>query len=209
MSSGRAEIALEFLKKWIWTILLLIPALIVAHQFWLSLARNILMAVNYEYPPVISPLLFVLDFIILFVHEAGHTIFGIFGLRFLAIIGGTLMQLLIPFLILASAYWNGQQWLMQFSLFMLGFSWLDTAAYCADAKFQDLPLIGNLPKTAHDFTNMLNALDLLDYYREIAWLFFSIGLLCLLFSLIIPLINTKKPTHVDLSSDLEKAGLDI
>jgi hypothetical protein len=117
------------------------------------------------------------------------------------------MQLLIPTIILISGYWNRQTWLMQLSFFWLGFSCLDSAAYCADAKFQNLPLIGNLPKSAHDFTNLLNALDLLDYYREIAWIMFAIGAFCLLFGLILPILNIKKPTSIDLRADLEKVGL--
>ncbi len=208
MKQESIDIALSFIKKWVWSILLLIPSGIVFHQFWMALARNILMAVKYDYPAIISPFLVVLDFTTLLIHEAGHTIFSIFGFRFITIIGGTLLQLLIPTILLFSGYWNHQKWLMQFSLFWLGFSWLDTAAYCADAKFQDLPLIGNLPKTAHDFTNILNSLDVLDSYREIAWVLFALGSACLFLALILPFINTKKPTSVDLSSDLEKVGLD-
>jgi hypothetical protein len=207
LKKERSDIALGFIKKWVWSMFLLYPSIIVFHQFWKALARNILMAVNYDYPSLISPFLVVLDFTTLLIHEAGHTIFGIFGFRFLGILGGTLMQLLIPTIILISGYWNRQTWLMQLSFFWLGFSCLDSAAYCADAKFQNLPLIGNLPKSAHDFTNLLNALDLLDYYREIAWIMFAIGAFCLLFGLILPILNIKKPTSIDLRADLEKVGL--
>ncbi|MBO6795082.1 MAG: hypothetical protein JJ895_14325 [Balneolaceae bacterium] len=209
MMTDQTEKYLLFAKKWIITALLFIPTILIIHQFWLAIARNILMAVNYEYPLLFAPMLITLDWVTLFIHEAGHTIFGIFGFRFLAILGGTLLQILIPTLILASAYWNRQKWLMQLSLFWLGFSWLDTAAYCSDAKYQNLPLIGNLPKSAHDFTNMLNQMGLLDYYMAIAWILFSIGVACLLVGLFLPLINIKKPAFVDLSSDLEEAGLDI
>ncbi len=206
---NQTEKYLLFAKKWFLSAPLFIPVILIMHQFWMAIARNILMAVNYDYPILFAPLLITLDWVTLFIHEAGHTIFSIFGFRFLAILGGTLLQLLIPTLILASAYWNRQKWLMQLSLFWLGFSWLDTAAYCSDAKYQNLPLIGNLPKSAHDFTNMLTSLDILDYYLPIAWFLFSLGVACLLVGLFLPLINIKKPALVDLSSNLEEAGLDV
>lgn len=202
------EVALKLLKDWWFSLILLVPTLLVFHQFYLALARNILQAVNYEYPPVLSFLYFVLDTVTLFIHEAGHTIFAIFGWEFLAILGGTLLQLLIPFLIGISAWFNNQKVVLQFSLFWFGFSWLDTAAYCADAKFRDLPLIGNLPKSAHDFYNMLSQLELLESYRTIAWVFLIIGCVILLAALLWPLIGHKKTDPVDLSNQLEKVGLD-
>jgi len=203
------ESVIKFLKKWTFSLVLIFPIVVVTHQFWLAIARNILMAVNYSYPGLLSPLLFVLDTVTLIIHEGGHTIFGLFQWRFLTILGGSLLQLLIPFLILASAWWNRQQLLTQFAWFWLGFSWMDTAAYCADAKYRDLPLIGNLPKSAHDFNNMLSMTGLIDHYRTIAWFLFAIGFLCFLAALLWPLIDKEKADLVDLSDQLEKAGLDI
>ncbi len=208
-SFAAKESVIDFTKKWWLSVLLIFPIWLVIHQFYLSLARNILNAVNYNYPPVFDILFFILDTVTLLIHEAGHTLFGVFGLEFLAILGGTLLQLLIPFLLFISGWFNSQKVLIQCSLFWLGFSWMDTAAYCADAKFRDLPLIGNLPKSAHDFYNMLTQLGALENYRTIAWLLFLIGLICLLLSLLWPVIKHRKTDLADLSNQLEKAGLDI
>lgn len=198
----------KFLGNWWFSLFLIYPIWIITDQFWLTLARNILMAINYNYPPILGFLFFIINTITLLIHEAGHTIFGVFGWNFLAILGGTLMQLLIPFSILITAWWKHQIIVAQTMWFWLGFSWMDTAAYCADAKFQNLPLIGNLPKSAHDFSNLLSMTGLLDQYRFIAWIFFSVGIICFLIALIWPAVMQKKARTVDLRDQLERAGLD-
>ena len=119
-----------------------------------------------------------------------------------------MLQLLIPFLLLISTLLNQQMKATQFSIFWLGFSWLDTAAYCADAKFRDLPLIGNLSESAHDFYNLLSMLDILESYRTIAWLFYVIGLISLIAGVLFPLFQRKRKDRLDLSDQLEKVGLD-
>ncbi|MCG8373014.1 MAG: hypothetical protein MI700_05755, partial [Balneolales bacterium] len=174
-----------------------------------ALFRNILWAVNYDYPGILFPLMFVIDNTTLILHEGGHSIFGLFGWRFLGVAGGTLMQLLIPFAIFISAWLKNQKTIAQFFLFWLGFSWMDTAAYCMDARFQQLPLIGNLPKSAHDFTNLMNMTGLMDHYIFIAWTFFFIGFLILILSLLWPgFYQQKQSGYIDLETELEKAGLD-
>jgi hypothetical protein len=200
--------SLPYIKKWFFSFLMFIPTWVVIEQFWMALNANILFAVNYPYPFFIWPLMFVLDNLTLIIHEGGHTIFGFFGWRFLGILGGTLMQLLIPFLIFLSAWYKKQITLAQFSLFWLGFSWMDSAAYCYDAMFRNLPLIGNLPKSAHDFHNMLIDLNLINHYKTIAWIMFSIGFLILALGLLWPLFKKEELEYVNLSDELEKSGLD-
>jgi hypothetical protein len=85
---------------------------------------------------------------------------------------------------------------------------MDTAAYCADAMYRDLPLIGNLPKSAHDFYNLLIMTNLLEHYRTIAWIFYLIGFVFLMLGIIYPMLKRKKADLIDLSDQLEKAGLD-
>lgn len=199
---------LIILKNWWFSVLLLILSSLIIHQFYLTLARNILTAINYEYPPLFGMFFFVLKTVTLFIHEAGHTFFSFFGSDFLSILGGTLLQLMIPSLLLISTWMNRQFKATQFSLFWLGFSWLDTAAYCADAKFRDLPLIGNLPESAHDFYNMLSMLNILDSYRTIAWIFYVFGLICLISGILLPLFKKEKPDSIDLANQLEKVGLE-
>lgn len=199
------EKILPQIQKWWFSILILIPSWILAEQFWMALSHNILLAVHYPYPPLTGILFFIMDHLTLILHEGGHTIFSIFGWRFLTILGGTLMQMLIPFLVLVSAFWKGQNTLVQFSFFWLGYAWVDTAAYCADAQFQNLPLIGNLPKSAHDFTNLLTMTGLLDHYRSIAWVIYFIGIILLVLGLSWPLrVQKNEEDDISLKQTLRK-----
>lgn len=200
--------SLPFIKKWFFSFLLLIPTWVILEQFWMAIRHNILFAVDYPYPFFLWPFLFILDNLTLIIHEAGHTLFGFFGWRFLGILGGTLMQMLIPFLLFLSAWYKDQRILAQFSLFWLGFSWLDSAAYCADAYQTRLPLIGNLPVSAHDFSNMLTQLQIMDKYLTIAWTMYGIGFVILVAGLIWPLFKKKELEYVNLTDQLEKSGLD-
>ena len=173
---------------------------ILLEQFWLAITTNILLAVNYPYPFFIWPVMFVIDNVSLIIHEGGHTIFGFFNWRFLTILGGTLLECLIPFLLFISTWRNKQITLAQFSLFWLGFTWLEAAAYCSDAQYLNLPLIGGLPKSAHDFMNLLTMTDLILYSKEIAWTMYAVAVVCFIGTLLWPL--TKRP-------ELERIHLDL
>ena len=81
---------------------------IILKQFWMAINVNILFAVQYQYPKGMGLIMFVVDNVSLLIHEAGHMIFGIFGWRFLGILGGTLLEILIPFLLFLTA-WNKKQ----------------------------------------------------------------------------------------------------
>lgn len=197
---------LPYLRKWFFTSLLFIPAWILVEKYWLTLGTNINFAHNYPLPFFYSPFHFVMDNVTLILHEAGHTIFGVFNWRFLTILGGTLMQLLIPFSLFISTWWKRQRYLSQAFLFWLGFGWLRASAYCADAYYQQLPLIGGLPKSAHDYTNMLSMLNILDKYMTVAWTMFGIGVSILLLSLIFPILERKEYETIDLKKELKKSG---
>lgn len=211
MNEERTQKIIDFTSRWWCTFFLILPVWIITEQYWVSLSKNILLAVRYPYPFFISPFFFILDNLTLIIHEAGHTIFGIFQWRFLTILGGTLMQMLIPFLIFTSAWWKHQKVLAQFSLFWLGFAWFDSAAYCMDAYYQQLPLIGNLPKSAHDFTNMLSSLNILNHHATVAWAMFVIGCIILILSLVWPALYEQKKIDedefIDLKKELAKHGV--
>ncbi len=193
---------LAFLKKWWISIILVFFSWFILKQFWWALRYNIFFAVTYDHVPVFSILYFLMDNLTLIIHEAGHSIFGLFGWRFLTILGGTLLQLLIPFLVVVFAWTNRRVFLGQFSLYWLGFSWLDTAAYCADAYHRQLPLIGGLSKSAHDFHNLLNMSGLMDSYSTIAWLLYFTGAALLLAGVLWPLTAREQTEHVSIDLKL-------
>jgi hypothetical protein len=93
----------------------------------------------------------VLDSLNLVFHEAGHPLFGIFGWETLTILGGTLMQLIVPLLVLTAAWGRRQAagaalagcWFFQ--------NFHNIARYMADAREQVLPLAGG---GEHDWFNL-------------------------------------------------------
>jgi hypothetical protein len=108
----------------------------------------------------------ILDSANLAFHEAGHPLFGLFG-DTAALYGGTLLQLLVPLLILGSAWLRRETaaaaaagaWLME--------SLLNVARYMADAREQALPLVGG---GEHDWANIFGRWGLLAWDRRLAGL---------------------------------------
>jgi hypothetical protein len=196
------SLILSFIKTWWFSLILVLCSWFIIHQYYLTIASNIFKAINYDHIFGLSLFYFFLDNLTLILHEAGHTIFGIFGWRFLTILGGTLMQLLIPFLIVIYGFTNYKQKVTQTGLYWLGFSWLDSSAYAADAFYRQLPLIGNLPKSAHDFRNMLTQLGWIEDYMTVAWIMFWTGTILLMISITYPFLKRKRTKYIDLELEL-------
>jgi hypothetical protein len=99
-------------------------------------------------------------------HEAGHPIFGLFGWRFLTILGGTLLQLAPP-LVAAAAFWRKRQPAsLAVVVVWLGVNLVNVGQYAADAQARALPLL-NADANGHDWWNMLRTLGLLEQCRAI------------------------------------------
>ena len=141
-----------------------------------------------------------MDNFLLIVHEAGHTFFGLLGVRFITILGGSLFQILLPLAILAFCWFNRKYIGMQFALCLVGFSWLDVAGYAADGGARQLPLIGGLGKEAHDWYNLLVRMDALEHDITFALAFTAMGILCYLWAVLTPIIHKK---YREVSLDLE------
>lgn len=93
-----------------------------------------------------------LDGINLVFHEAGHPVFGLLGWETLALLGGTLMQLLVPLLLLGSFWVKRQPLGVALCGQWVGQNLLNIARYIADARAQDLPLVGG---GEHDWGTLL------------------------------------------------------
>ena len=107
----------------------------------------------------------ILDSVNLVFHEAGHPIFGILGWENLAILGGTLMQLLVPLLVAGSFCWRRQPVGFAFALFWLAQNGHNIARYMADARDGLLPLVGG---GEHDWTALFGRWHCLDSDKAIA-----------------------------------------
>ena len=117
-------------------------------------------------------------------HEAGHIVFMLFG-KFMGYFGGTLMQLLVPLIILAHFIRQKDNFSASVMLWWLGHSLLDIAPYIYDAWDQKLVLLGGHTGRdrpgSHDWNWILSALGQLPRYREIAGAAGCLGkLACLL-----------------------------
>ena len=106
-------------------------------------------------------------------HEAGHIIFRPFG-RVIASLGGSLAQLLMPFICLFVLLIKTRDpFGASFSLWWLGENFLDLAPYINDARSRTLPLLGgNTGRTApygfHDWEFILKELGLIRYDHALA-----------------------------------------
>jgi len=109
-------------------------------------------------------------------HEGGHWIFGIFGIRTLTILGGSLNQLLVPFIVFVAFWQRRDASGTAFGLVWLFINFLEVAIYMADARHPVLPLIGNLDAfQSHDWRNLFNVWDLWTVDTAIAKTTFGLG----------------------------------
>lgn len=105
-----------------------------------------------------------LDDVDLAIHEPGHLLFGWGGER-LAAFGGTLLQLIFP-LVFAVYFARQRDWhAVTVPVWWLGQNGWNIARYVADARAQELPLVGG---GEHDWTYLLAEFDLLSSDQAIA-----------------------------------------
>lgn len=114
----------------------------------------------YFHPPF---LLIVLDWINLFIHEAGHLIFSPFGYM-MKLLGGSLMQLVIP--LAAIIVWYRRDRLnAHYFLFWFGESLINVSVYVGDAPYRRLRLISS--GALHDWYVILGCLTLLEWQGQL------------------------------------------
>jgi hypothetical protein len=105
-------------------------------------------------------------------HEAGHPLFGYFGSEMLMVMGGTLMQLAVPFLLSISFAWRGQTAGAIFCLFFFFENFIGIALYMGDARDKAIPLVSpgvaSDEVTGHDWEYIFGHLGLLEHDRQIA-----------------------------------------
>lgn len=118
-----------------------------------------------------------LDGVNLLFHEAGHPLFGIFGWETLAILGGTLMQLLVPTVVGASFWLRRDAYGTAAAGLWAGENLLNIARYVADARAQVLPLVGG---GEHDWATLLAQWGCLASDHRIAQALRSFGWLGML-----------------------------
>ena len=94
-----------------------------------------------------------LDGVDLAIHETGHLVFGPFG-EFIGFAGGTLFQLIMPALFAGDFWRRGDRHAASVALWWVGQNCGHIATYVADARAQELPLVGG---GEHDWLYLLSA----------------------------------------------------
>jgi hypothetical protein len=122
----------------------------------------------------------------LIIHEAGHALLRIFG-ETIHMLGGTLMQIMIPSLLLIYAFKNRMTVFGQLTLLLLSQNFINISVYAADAQDRKLRLFGP-PGAKHDWYFLLTKYDILEYHQDIAMGFVVCACLGVVFILLYPYI---------------------
>jgi hypothetical protein len=177
---------LEIFRRW-WMSVILIPFIVYhLHQAYWTLRFNIFFSYSYDFPFPVNAVNFMVQNFLLIVHEAGHTFMGFLGNRTLTILGGSFYEILLPLIILAYLLFNKFIKGSQLGFYLAGSAWLSVAFYAADASGRQLPLIGNLGDSAHDWGNLLTNWGLLQYDTTIGIVFALTGAACYAAALSVP-----------------------
>jgi hypothetical protein len=137
------------------------PAAVAARPFWTPpyiAAAVLLFAVMVPARQWLMRASWLPDFVNLAFHEGGHIIFGLIGVRFIMVAGGTLMQLLLPGAAILHFLKRGERLSACVALFWLGQNFLGIGHYVADARAQQLDLLAG---GVHDWTYLLETTGLL------------------------------------------------
>jgi hypothetical protein len=122
----------------------------------------------------------IVDDINLIIHEAGHPIIGFFG-EWPQWWGGTIMELLVP-AVAAAAFWYQRSALSAAFAGIWFFENLHYIAwYMADARTQELPLLGG---GEHDWNTILSHYGWLEHDTQIAGVVNTIGYIGIVASLV-------------------------
>ena len=106
-------------------------------------------------------------------HEAGHTLLAGFG-QFLHILGGSLMQVMVPAVIAGYFVCTGQQYAGAIALCWTAQNFWDVSIYIKDAEERSLPLLGG-DGVLHDWHFLLLDLNWLAQAQLVGGITFFLG----------------------------------
>ena len=114
-----------------------------------------------------------LDSVDLAIHESGHLVFGPFG-EVVGFAGGTIMQLLMPALFVGYFARRGDQHGASVALWWVGQNCANVSIYAADARAQELPLVGG---GEHDWFYLLSHFGWLENDQGVGRAFHALAVL--------------------------------
>ena len=141
------------------------------------------------------------DNVDLVIHEAGHVFFAFFG-EFVAVAGGTIMQLLVPLVFAGYFFLRNDRYAAGIVLMWLGQSFVNVARYAADAARMELPLLGG---GTHDWNYMLIRTNLLDKAQAVSEVIYYGGVMFIIVGIILGTLsfakgNIKPSGSIDLTN---------
>lgn len=110
-----------------------------------------------------------IDVVFVPIHEGGHLLFRFFG-EFLAVAGGTLLQLGVPLMLAIYFAFDRHVQGVAFCMFFFFEQLLPVSTYMADARAQQLPLltVGDADYVIHDWNYLFGKLGVLQHDTQIA-----------------------------------------
>jgi hypothetical protein len=121
-----------------------------------------------------------LDYVNLPFHEFGHILFTPFG-NTMHFLGGTLGQLMWPFILLFYFLYRKEYLSSSFCLFWFGENFLNISKYMADARELRLPLVGG---GIHDWNYLFYKWGILHLDKSIAGVIFTLGVIIMTGSIV-------------------------
>ncbi len=120
----------------------------------------------------------------LIIHEAGHLLLSFMG-ETICFLGGTLMQIIVPVLLIIFCAHNSFQKSLQFSLVLLGQNLINISVYIGDARAEKLHLFG--PKGAiHDWHFLLTKYNLLEMDNDLSMVVIMCAVVVFMIGIIVP-----------------------
>lgn len=104
-------------------------------------------------------------------------IFGLFG-EFIGILGGTLMQILVPAAVTISFVGHQQMYSAAVTLVGVAQSLFNVSVYAKDARAQALPLLGG-EGVIHDWSYLLGRLHMLPWDQVVGNMIYAAGVVLL------------------------------
>lgn len=128
-----------------------------------------------------------LDNVDLAIHEAGHVFFAFCG-EFVAVAGGTIMQLSVPLIFAGYFFLKNDRYSAGVVLLWLGQNSINVARYAGDAQKMDLELLGG----GHDWNYLLSATGLILKAGLVSDVFYYAGVAIITGGVIIGILSFSK-----------------
>jgi hypothetical protein len=138
------------------------------HRVVLAIAVAFYLLFLYQAARGSGPFLMI-DVVFVPIHEGGHLLLRFFG-EFLAVAGGTILQLAVPLMLALFFIFQRQLPGTAFCMFFFFEQLLPISVYMGDARAQELPLItvGDGDYVIHDWNYLFGRLGLIDHDTQIA-----------------------------------------